>query len=78
MTRDPDILRAFELSKAIVDFINESKEKKEKVNILKIRTELEILYHIKINIIYLNFLIEIVKHYFGVTVPSITDSFIET
>ena len=71
-----DILKAFELSKTIVNLINESKERNEKVNTLKIGTQLEELYNFKINTIYLNFLIEIVKYYFGVTVPSITDSFL--
>ena len=73
-----DILKAFEFSKAIVDLINEIKEKNEKVNTLKISTELEKMYNIKINTIYLNFLIEIVKYYFGATLPSITDSFLKT
>ncbi|MFX1395163.1 MAG: hypothetical protein ACFFAH_16565, partial [Promethearchaeota archaeon] len=63
---------------AIVNFINECKEKNEKVNTLKISTQLEDLYDFKINTIYLNFLIEIVKHYFGITLPSITDSFLKT
>ncbi|MFX1394871.1 MAG: hypothetical protein ACFFAH_15025 [Promethearchaeota archaeon] len=71
-----DILKSFEFSKAIINFINESKEKNEKTNTLKISTQLEELYDYKINTIYLNFLIEIVKHYFGVAVPSITDSFL--
>ncbi|MFX1394872.1 MAG: hypothetical protein ACFFAH_15030, partial [Promethearchaeota archaeon] len=73
-----DILKAFQFSKAIVDLINESKETNEKINTLKIRTELEKMYYIKINTIYMNFLIEIVKNYFGVKLPSITDSFLET
>ena len=72
-----DILMAFEFSKAIVDLINESQEKNEKINTLKIREELEKTYNNKINTIYLNFLIEIVKNYFGTSLPSITDSFLK-
>ncbi len=72
-----DIQRAFELSKAIVDIINDSKEKNETVNTLKIRAQLEKVYEIKINTIYLKFLMKIVEDYFGVAVPSITDSFLE-
>ena len=71
-----EILKAYELAKAIVDIIKESKEKNESVNTLKINSQLEKLFGIKINIIYLKFLIEIVENYFGITVPSITDSFL--
>ncbi|MFX1256895.1 MAG: hypothetical protein ACFFAN_03470 [Promethearchaeota archaeon] len=71
-----DIQRAYELSKSIVEFINEAKKKKETINTLKISTQLEEVYKIKINTIYLKFLMKIVEDYFGVSVPSLTDSFL--
>ncbi|MFX1257708.1 MAG: hypothetical protein ACFFAN_07615 [Promethearchaeota archaeon] len=72
-----DIQKAFELSKVILDFVDESEKKNESVNILKINVELEKKYEIKINKQYLNFLTEIVEHYFGVLLPSLTDSFFD-
>ncbi len=72
-----DIQWTFILSKAIVDIINDYKEKNETVNTLKIRAQLEKYYEIKINTIYLQFLMKIVEDYFGVAVPSMTNSFLE-
>ena len=67
-----EIGKCYELSKAIVDFIKEEKENK---NLIKISKNLEERYHIKINPTYLNFLISIVENYFGLQVPSISESF---
>jgi len=71
-----EIQKAYDLSKTIVDFINDCKKTNDPINILKIITQLEKTYYIKINTIYLKFLIEIVESYFGAVVPSITDSFL--
>jgi len=73
-----EILKAYELSKSIVDIINESKEKNENPNIIKITQQLEELYHIKIGREYLNFLLDIVKNYFNTVTPSYSDSFINS
>jgi len=72
-----EIQKAYELSKIIVDLINECKKKNETINTLKISTQLEKTYYIKINTIYLKFLIDIVESYFGAVVPSISDSFLK-
>ncbi len=72
-----EIQKAYQLSKEIVDLIKDSRQKNESVNILKINTDLEKKYNIKINMLYLRFLIDIVKNYFGESVPSFTDSFFE-
>jgi len=72
-----DIQKAYTLSKSIAEFIN-SQKKDEKINILKISKELEVRYDIKLNSMYLNFLIEIVKNYFGLDVPSISQSFLNS
>ena len=72
-----EIQKAAELSKKIVQFIKECEEKNETVNILKINSQLEEFYSIKISTIYLKFLIEIVSNYYGIEVPSFTDSFFD-
>ncbi|MFX1259892.1 MAG: hypothetical protein ACFFAN_18740, partial [Promethearchaeota archaeon] len=59
-----EIQKAYELSKSIVDFINDCKERNETVNMIKISKQLEKKYTIKIIPIYLKFLIEIVENYF--------------
>ncbi|HEY0087348.1 MAG TPA: hypothetical protein VGB37_00810, partial [Candidatus Lokiarchaeia archaeon] len=68
-----EIQKVFEFSKLIFDFITNSK-KDEKPNALKIRNYLEETYKIKISPLYMNFLIEIVKYYFGVSIPSLSES----
>ena len=72
-----DIQKAYTFSKSIVEIIN-SQKKNEKINILKISKELEEMYDIKLNSMYLDFLIEIVKNYFGIDVPSISQSFLNS
>ena len=73
-----EIQKAYELSKVIVNTINDCKKNKEHVNILKINSQLEKIYEIKIGHLYLNFLIKIVKNYFGIAVPSFRDAFIKS
>ncbi|MFX1394555.1 MAG: hypothetical protein ACFFAH_13400 [Promethearchaeota archaeon] len=73
-----DILKAFEFSKEIVNFINECKEKNVSINILEKSAQLEKEYKIKISRIYLDFLIDIVENYFEVDCPSYSDSFISS
>ena len=72
-----EIQKAAELSKKIVEFIKDCEAKNENINILKINLQLEEFYSIKINSIYLKFLIEIVSNYYGIGVPSFTDSFFD-
>ncbi len=72
-----DIQRAFMLSKAIVDIIQNQK-RDEKINILKISKELEDTYQIKLDSKYLNLLIEIVRYYFKIDVPNISQSFLNS
>ncbi|MFX1444090.1 MAG: hypothetical protein ACFFHV_11795 [Promethearchaeota archaeon] len=72
-----DIQKAYILSKAIVDIIK-NQRKDEKINILKISKELEDEYQIKLSNKYLAFLIEIVKNYFDIDVPSLSQSFLNS
>lgn len=72
-----DIQKAYILSKAIVDIVK-NRKKDEKVNMLKISKELEEMYNIKLSSQYLDFLIEIVKYYFEIDVPSISQSFLNS
>jgi hypothetical protein len=72
-----EIQKAYKLSKAIVDIIKNRKED-EKINILKISKELEEIYQIKLSNQYLDFLIEIVRDYFEINVPSISQSFLNS
>ena len=73
-----EIQKTYKFSRDIVNFINERKKKNEKVNILKINSQLEKIYGIKIGHLYLNFLINTVKNYFGIAVPSFRDAFINS
>ena len=70
-----DIQRAFNYAKSIVDILKNSNKDIQR-NILKICVELERRHNFKINTMYLSFLTEIVEYYFGVKLPSITDSFL--
>ncbi|TFG30600.1 MAG: hypothetical protein EU532_00495 [Promethearchaeota archaeon] len=72
-----DIQKAYVLSKSIVDIINNLK-KDEKINILKISKEIEESYSIKLSNMYLDFLIEIVKNYFEIDIPTISQSFLNS
>lgn len=72
-----DIQKAYILSKAIVDIIK-NRKKDEKINMLKISKEVEDMYQIKLSNKYLDFLIEIVKYYFEIDVPSIPQSFLNS
>ncbi len=69
-----DINKIYLFSKSIVDAIN-SLDKKEKINILKINKSLEETHNVKINNLYLEFLVDIVRNYFEINVPSIFESF---
>ena len=68
-----EIQKAYDFSKLIFDLIT-TKNKEEKPNALKIRSFLEEAYKIKISPLYMNFLIEIVKYYFGSSIPSLSES----
>ncbi|TFG15165.1 MAG: hypothetical protein EU535_02000 [Promethearchaeota archaeon] len=69
------IYKAYELSKAIYEFAKNQDNKKE-INIFKIAHFLEELYGIKIDLVYLEFLINIVSNYFGIEIPSASESFL--
>ncbi len=71
-----EIRKAYTFSKEIFDFIEKNK-KDEVPNALKIKSYLEETYHVKISNVYMNFLIEIVNNYFGITLPSLTESFFD-
>jgi hypothetical protein len=71
-----EIQKAHELSNSIVEFVEEKASKNEKVNILEASANIEHKYSIKISPMYLSFLNEIVKNYFGITVPSASQSFL--
>ncbi|MFX1257406.1 MAG: hypothetical protein ACFFAN_06090 [Promethearchaeota archaeon] len=71
-----EMFKAYTFSKAILNHINECKEKKLKVNTLKIKTQLEEYYKTKINLIYFNFLTDIVEKYYEVSLPTILESFV--
>lgn len=73
-----EILKAYKLSKSIVDFIEAEKVKSKKVNILEITANLETVYYVKINPVYLEFLIGIAESYFNVSVPSVSESFLKS
>lgn len=69
-----DINKLYYLSKSIVGAIKNLDEK-EKINILKINKQLEETHKIKIDNLYLEFLVDIVRNYFEIKVPSIFESF---
>ena len=69
-----DLQKAYFLSKSMVDIIK-NQDQSEKINILKINKKLEEIHNTKINNLYLEFLVEIVRNYFGINVPSIFESF---
>jgi hypothetical protein len=71
-----EILKAYRLSKSILEFISEQKQQKKKPNLLEISVSLEHEYSVKISQTYLNFLLDIIKNYFGKRVPTISQSFL--
>ena len=70
-----EIQKAFVLAKSIANYITKEREEHNKVSILKIQSELENEFKVKIDMLYLKFLIEIVINYFKVSVPSLIDGF---
>ncbi len=69
------IYKAYELSKNIFEYAQKQKNKKD-INIFKIAKYLEEIYEIKIDLNYLEFLIGIVSNYFGIDIPSASESFL--
>jgi hypothetical protein len=69
-----EIQKAHFLSKSIIDIINQE-YKDGKPNILKISKILQEKHNIKIDNLYLEFLIDIVRNYFEINVPGIFESF---
>lgn len=70
-----EITKAHELSQKIIEIVESEKAKGEKINMLKIQAELEKAYDIKIDTKYLEFLVEIMRNYYEISVPSLVDSF---
>ena len=60
--------KAYELSKTVVDIVNNLK-KKEKIYSKNVIEEIARLHHVRIQLPYLDFLYEIVENYFEVKVP---------
>jgi len=60
--------KAYDLSKTIVDIINNLK-KKEKIYSKNVIEEIARMHDVKVQLPYLDFLYEIVEHYFEVKVP---------
>lgn len=69
-----ELQKIYTLSNSIVNLIQNKKEN-EKINILKISKKLAEIYKIKIKNEYLEFLTEIVKNYFEIKIPSLSQSF---
>jgi len=67
-----ELLLAFNLSKRVIDYIN-GLSKKEKIYTKKLIDNLQNTEGIKIQISYLDFIYEIVEHYFGIHVPKSSD-----
>lgn len=72
-----EIQKIAELSKKTVEIIKEHEEKGEDKNILKIHSQLEDSFKTKINMGYFNYLLGIVKNYYGIKIPSFTESFLD-
>ena len=70
-----EIQKAQVLTQTIVDFLKENPSK-NKINIIKIIEHLEEIHNVKVSQPYVYFLLDIVKNYFEVEVPSVYDSFI--
>jgi hypothetical protein len=62
---------AYELSKTIADFI-ENSESIDEITSKKIIDKIKLIHDIRVQIPYLNFLLEIVENYFEVEVPDIS------
>ena len=71
-----EIQKAYELAKSMVNFVEDQKKAGETLNVFKVLTHIEELYSVKINIHYSNFLIDIVRNYFGIDIPSASESFL--
>ena len=67
-----ELLLAFNISKRVIDYIN-GLSKKEKIYTKKLIDNLQNTEGIKIQISYLDFIYEIVEHYFGIHVPKSSD-----
>ena len=72
-----EIQKIAELSRKIEELIKEHEEKNEDINILKIHYQLEDSYNTKINMGYFKYLLSIVSNYYGITIPSFTESFFD-
>ncbi|MFW9949174.1 MAG: hypothetical protein ACFFKA_03485 [Candidatus Thorarchaeota archaeon] len=67
-----ELKRAFELSKSIIQYIQRL-NKKDRIITKKLIDFLNKKYRIKIQVPYIEFLYEIVEHYFGVKIPKSSD-----
>ena len=71
-----EIRKACKLAEKIVKVVNDTRNKNENINIFKIKKILENEFNIKIESAYLNFLTEIVRNYFGIQLPSLSECFL--
>ncbi|MFX1338910.1 MAG: hypothetical protein ACFFDK_09900 [Promethearchaeota archaeon] len=72
-----EIFKAYELSLKIIQEIEKVNKIGNQPNILVIQDELEKIYKVKIDKLYLNFLIDIIANYFEVKVPSLINGLFE-
>ena len=71
-----EMRKACKLAQKIVKVVNDMKNKNENINIFNINKILENEFTIKIESAYINFLTEIVKSYFGIQLPSLSECFL--
>ena len=69
-----ELHKAYMLSNSIVEIVQNTKNI-EKINVSKLARNLEKSHKIKINSNYIEFLLDIVRDYFGFNVPSAVESF---
>ena len=71
-----EVQKAYKLTKSIMNFIKEGKDKE--INIIKASIRLEDVFKIKIDPVYMNFLIDILRNYYNLNVLSISESFLNS
>ena len=72
-----EIQKIAELSKKVMEIIKVHNEKNENINILKIHSQLEDFYKTKINMGYFKYLLNNVGNYYGIKIPTFTESLLD-
>ena len=72
-----EIQKIAELSKKVMEIIKVHNEKNENINILKIHSQLEDFYKTKINMGYFKYLLSNVGNYYGIKIPTFTESLLD-